>query len=100
MTQLDKHQVEQALAGYTDPYLQTDLVSAGAVQDIRILGGQVNVSIELDYPSEFLKTGVAQLLQTAIENLDGCQQATVNIGWHVDSHKSHEGGEGWRVSKT
>lgn len=93
MTQLDRNQVEQALAGYTDPYLQSNLLSAGAVQDIRIEMGRVDVVIELDYPSEYLKNGVAQLLQTAIENLDGCAQANVSIGWHVDAHKSHDGGE-------
>ena len=74
MSDLSRSQVEAALAAYTDPYLNTDLVSAGCVRDIRITGAQVAVDIHLDYPSEFLKGGVAQLLQTALENLDGCQR--------------------------
>lgn len=93
MTQLTRTLVERALAGYTDPYLETDLVTAGAVHDIRIRGDQVTVVIELDYPSEYLKNGIAELLKTAVENLDGCSSAAVTVGWHVDTHKSHEGGE-------
>lgn len=93
MSQLTQSQVETALASYTDPYLETDLISAGALRSVQIEGARVDVELELDYPSEFLKGGVAQLLQTALENIDGCEQATVNIGWHVDAHKSHDGGE-------
>ncbi|MCY0966530.1 iron-sulfur cluster carrier protein ApbC [Parathalassolituus penaei] len=93
MTQLTRSLVERALAGYTDPYLETDLVTAQAVRDIRINGTSVAVDIQLDYPSEYLKNGVAQLLQTAVENLDGCSAAIVNIQWEVAPHKSHEGGE-------
>ncbi len=87
MSDLSRSQVEAELASYTDPYLNTDLVSAGCVRDIRITGAQVAVDIHLDYPSEFLKGGVAQLLQTALENLDGCHTATVNISWSVAENK-------------
>ncbi|MDO6804729.1 P-loop NTPase, partial [Wenyingzhuangia sp. 1_MG-2023] len=70
-----------------------DLVSAGALQSVQINGGNVTVVLELDYPSEFLSGGVTQLLTTALENLDGCDDANVTLGWHVEAHKSHDGGE-------
>ncbi len=83
-------QVEQALKGYTDPYLNTDLVSAGAVKSIEIDGASVKVDILLDYPSEYLKTGIAQMLQIAIENIDGVEDSEVNVAWQVTPHKAHE----------
>ncbi len=88
MSQISRSQVEAALAGYTDPYLESDLLSAGCVRDIRIDGGRVEVGIHLDYPSEFLKGGIAQMLQTALENIDGCSAAAVNISWSVAENKS------------
>lgn len=83
-------QVEQALKGYTDPYLNTDLVSAGAVKSIEIDGASVKVEILLNYPSEYLKTGIAQMLQVAIENIEGVEASEVNIAWQVTPHKAHE----------
>jgi|TARA_R110001592_G_scaffold331688_2_gene614682 ATP-binding protein involved in chromosome partitioning len=91
--QIEQTQVEQALASYIDPYLEMDLVSAGALQAVTIDGGKISVTLELDYPSEFLNGGVAQLLITALENIAGCDEANVTLGWHVDAHKSHDGGE-------
>ena len=83
-------QVEEALKGYQDPYLNTDLFSAGAVKDIQIDGGDVKVELLLNYPSEYLKNGICQMLQFAIENVEGIESAKVNLEWAVDSHKAHE----------
>lgn len=93
MTQLTSDQIEQALASYIDPYLETDLVSAGLVADIAIEGTKVNVRIDMNYPFDGLKAGVSQLLKTNLENLDGCDSAQVTIEWSVASNKSHDGGE-------
>lgn len=93
MSELTQSQVETALAGYHDPYLETDLLSAGAIQSIQISGSSVSVAVLLDYPAGGVANGVAQLLETALENLDGCDQASVQVGWQVASHKSHDGGE-------
>jgi len=89
VTDISRSQVEAALSGYCDPYLEQDLLSAGCVRDIALDGNRVTVSIHMDYPSEFLKGGVAQLLQTAIENIDGCEGAEVNISWAVEPVRHH-----------
>jgi ATP-binding protein involved in chromosome partitioning len=89
VTDISRSQVETALSGYCDPYLEQDLLSAGCVRDIALDGNRVTVSIHMDYPSEFLKGGVAQLLQTAIENIDGCEGADVNISWAVEPVRHH-----------
>ncbi|MEC7547694.1 iron-sulfur cluster carrier protein ApbC [Thalassolituus sp.] len=88
MAQLTQPQIEAALSGYTDPYLESDLISAGCVRDIRIDAGSIEVDIHFEYPCESLKVGIAQLLQTALENIDGCTSAVVNISWEVTEHKA------------
>ncbi|MEC8908873.1 MAG: P-loop NTPase, partial [Pseudomonadota bacterium] len=88
MAGLTQPQIEAALSGYHDPYLETDLISAGCVRDIRIDGPAIEVDIHLNYPSEYLKGGIAQVLQTSRENIDGCQSARVNMTWEVEDHTS------------
>lgn len=87
MAEITRQQVETALATYTDPYLESDLLSADCVREIRIENSDVTVEIFLNYPSEYLKGGVEQLLQTAIENIDGVNSATVHINWGVLPNK-------------
>ncbi|MBM96737.1 MAG: iron-sulfur cluster carrier protein ApbC [Oceanospirillaceae bacterium] len=93
MSELTLSQVEAALSGYQDPYLETDLVSANAIKDIQMDGSKVSVSVLLDYPADGVARGIAQLLETALENLDGCEQADVQVAWQVASHKSHDSNE-------
>ncbi len=75
------------LRQYTDPYLNQDPVSAGCVRAIDIQGGQVNVRLQLGYAAGLFKNGWAQVLGTAIENLDGVSAATVSIDCVVGTHK-------------
>ena len=83
--------IELAIKGYTDPYLNMDLYMAGAVESVVVEGGIAKVKIELPYPSEQLKNGVAQMLAVAIENVAGIDEAQVDVNWFVASHKAHDG---------
>lgn len=82
--------IEEAIKGYHDPYLNTDLICAGAVKRIEVVGDKAEVDIQLAYPSEYLKNGIAQMLQFAIENIEGINASEVNVSWQVTSHKAHE----------
>lgn len=82
--------IEEAIKGYHDPYLNMDLFTAGAVKRIEVKGDKAEVDIELAYPSEHLKNGIAQMLQFAIENIEGINDSQVNVSWQVASHKAHE----------
>lgn len=82
--------VEDAVKSYQDPYLEMDLMSAGAVKRLEIKGDTVELDIHLGYPSEFLKGGIVQLLQVALENVDGIESAEINVTWSVTPHKAHE----------
>ena len=87
-SELTLQQIESALAVYQDPYLNSDLVSAGTVKNIQQDAGKVSVDILLPYPSEFLKGGTAEILKNTLENLDGIEEASINIDWQVAAHKS------------
>jgi len=82
--------VEAAVKSYQDPYLGMDLISAGAVKSIEIQGAQVDVKIDMPYPSEFLKGGIIQLLEVALENVEGIEKANVEVSWFVTPHKAHD----------
>ncbi|MFT4764613.1 MAG: ATP-binding protein involved in chromosome partitioning [Oleispira sp.] len=80
--------IEEALASYQDPYLNTDLVSYGAVQKIDIQGDKVSIDIHLPYPSDFLKGGTEEILKVMVGNVDGVESVDINISWEVSAHKS------------
>ncbi len=82
--------VEAALRQYTDPHLGQDLVSAGCIKQIDINGDRVTVHVELGYAAALFKTGLAQLLQMALENLDGVASADVRVDCVIAAHKAQE----------
>ncbi len=46
---VSKEQIESAIKEYIDPYLEKDLVTAGAVKDTAIDGDKVKVKVVLGY---------------------------------------------------
>ncbi|RJG14113.1 iron-sulfur cluster carrier protein ApbC [Pseudomonas cavernicola] len=88
MSTITRQAVEAALRQYTDPHLNQDPVSAGCVRDITINGDQVSVRLELGYAAGLFKSGWAQMLSMALENLDGIAKATVQIDSVITPHKA------------
>jgi len=88
MGAVNRAAVEAVLRQYTDPYLNQDPVSAGCVRAIDINGEQVSVTLELGYAAGLFKNGFAQMLQLAIEGLDGVARATVQINCVIAAHKA------------
>ncbi len=88
MSAVSRATVENILRQYTDPYMNQDPVSAGCVRAIDIQGGQVHVQIELGYAAALFKNGLAQVLKTAIEGLDGVTAARVDITTVIQAHKA------------
>jgi len=88
MSAVNRAAVEAVLRQYTDPYLNQDPVSAGCVGAIEIQGDQVSVRMELGYAAGLFKSGWAQMLQMAIEGLDGVRSAKVDIQCVIAPHKA------------
>lgn len=80
--------VEAVLRQYTDPHLNQDPVSAGCVRSVEIQGERVSVQLELGYAAGLFRSGWAQMLAMAIEQLGGVNRADVQVDCVVRPHKA------------
>lgn len=83
MSQVDRAAVEQAIAQYQDPYLKTDLISSGCLRQLDMEDGVVHAELVLGYAAGSIVGGIAQMIQTAVENLDGVTAAHIKVGFEV-----------------
>lgn len=88
MSVVTRQAVEAALSQYTDPHLNQDPVSAGCVREVDIQGGQVRVRLQLGYAAGLFKRGWAQMLQMALQGLDGVDSAEVQVDCLIEAHKA------------
>ncbi|MDX1497869.1 MAG: iron-sulfur cluster carrier protein ApbC [Salinisphaeraceae bacterium] len=78
--------IQAALAEYVEPHLQTDLVSAGAVEQVRFDNGQASVVLNFGFPcEEYAKELKARLAERLIA-IDGISEADIRVNWQVESH--------------
>ncbi|WP_339411942.1 iron-sulfur cluster carrier protein ApbC [Pseudomonas sp. EA_35y_Pfl2_R5] len=82
--------IEAALSQYTDPHLSQDPVSAGCVREVDIQDGKVSVRLQLGYAAGLFKSGWAQMLQMALENLEGVERAQVQVDCVIEAHKAQD----------
>ncbi len=89
MSQVDRAAVEQAIAQYQDPYLKTDLISSGCLRQLDIEEGVVHAELVLGYAAASIVGGIAQMIQTAVENLDGVTAAHIKVRFEVAAGELH-----------
>jgi ATP-binding protein involved in chromosome partitioning len=85
MSELTAAQVEAALAGYQDKYLNSDYVSAGAVNAIDIDANEVQVIIGLGYPAAGIAEEVKRALAERISPIAGGRQVKIDLQWQIES---------------
>jgi len=88
---VSKEQIESAIKEYIDPYMEKDLVTAGAVKDTAIDGDKVKVKVVLGYPAYGYVDKLTEQLKSRIEKLDGVASAEIDVSWEIASH-SVQGG--------
>ncbi|MEN0109040.1 MAG: iron-sulfur cluster assembly protein, partial [Pseudomonas sp.] len=88
MSVVTRQVVEATLRQFTDPNLNQDPVSAGCLRDVSIDGSKVRVRLELGYAADLFKSGWAQMLQMALENVEGIDSASVQIDTVIAAHKA------------
>ena len=88
---VSKEQIEAAIKEYIDPYLEKDLVTAGAIKDTAIDGDKVKVKVVLGYPAYGYVDKLADQLKSRIEKIDGVASADIDTSWEIASH-SVQGG--------
>ncbi len=91
MADVAQSQIEEALKTYTDPYLDEDLVSAKAVKDIKVDGGNVTVDIVYGFPVEGYKQELSEKLTDILKGIDGVENVSINVSHKVASHAVQKG---------
>ncbi len=91
MAEVTEAQVEEALKGYVDPYLEQDLVSAKAIKKIEVDGTKVKVKVVLGFPAKGYLRDLQQSLSDRVGALAGVSEAQVEVQWKLVSHKVQAG---------
>ncbi|MCC7516160.1 MAG: iron-sulfur cluster carrier protein ApbC [Pseudomonadales bacterium] len=83
--------IEAALQAWTEPYLQTNLVSAGCLRRIHVDQGIATLELELGYPvasayRDDLRATLQNLIITAAPELN---RVDINLRCHIANHLSH-----------
>jgi len=91
MADVAQAQIEDAIKGYIDPYLEKDLVTAKAVKDIKIDGDKVAVNVVLGFPANGYKNDLIATLKEKIEGVDGISAASITVSHKIDAHAAQKG---------
>ena len=86
VSDVSRDQIETALRSWREPYLDTDLVSANAVRDIRVQEGRVSVEVELGFPSGSYPAELAATLREQLQKHSGVRTAEIRVETRILSH--------------
>ena len=91
MAEVSRLQVETALKEYIEPHLKQDLLSAKAVKDIIVNGGEVILNVELGFPAAGFKQALESALEQHLKKIPGVSQVTLNLAWGIKTHSVQKG---------
>jgi len=91
MPELSREKIESLLAGYEDPYLGQDLVSARAVKAIAITDGRVDIALELGYPAGGYHDEMIAGIRDRLQAEAGITDVNVSIRTNILSHAVQKG---------
>ena len=91
MAVVTQQQVEEALATYTEPYMEKDLVAAKAVKNVAIDGEKVAISIELGFPAAGYQDELTKAVQGIVQTVEGVSEVAVDITSKVITHTVQKG---------
>ena len=85
---LTREQVETALRSFIEPALETDLLTAKAVKEVRVADGKAAVLIELGFPAERYRDELARALIQHLARETGAALTDFEVGvaWRVVAH--------------
>jgi len=91
MADVAQSQIEEALKAYVDPYLEKDLVSAKAVKNIKVEGGNVTIDISYGFPINGYIKELDEKLTEIVKAVAGVESVTVNTSFKIASHAVQKG---------
>jgi ATP-binding protein involved in chromosome partitioning len=91
MTAVSRADVENALKGYVDPYLDQDLVTTKCVKRIQIEGSRVELEVELGFPAAGYRDTLIAALRDRLAALPGGAEVVIRVESKVISHEVQKG---------
>ena len=91
MSELSREAIEHALDQIIDPHLESSLVAAKTVRDIRIDGDSVAVDLELPYPCARYKEALEVRVIGTLASEAAATNVTVNITQKIIAHAVQHG---------
>lgn len=91
MSTVTKENVEAALKGFTDPYLQKNLIAANCIKNIDIVGAQVTIEVALGFPAKRYQPKLAVDLQGLIGGVEGVGSVTITFNDQIQSYAAQKG---------
>ncbi|BAN68467.1 iron-sulfur cluster carrier protein ApbC [endosymbiont of unidentified scaly snail isolate Monju] len=86
MAEVTQESIEEALKGYVEPHLGTDLVTAKSIKDIVIDGDKVKVKVVMGFPVKSVQDEIAGAVKQACESVEGVSQCEVDLSWEIAAH--------------
>ena len=83
---IDENLIRETLRRVIDPEVGCNIVDLGLVYDIAILGSRVRVRMTLTTPGCPMHETIAGGVQMALLNLDGVEDAEVELVWDPPWH--------------
>jgi ATP-binding protein involved in chromosome partitioning len=83
--------IEAAIKQYVDPYMDKDLVSAGAVKNVAIDGNKATVVIQLGFPNAGYRDELVATLTERIRKVEGVSDVAINVNTNIVSHTVQKG---------
>jgi len=93
MGELAKATIDEAIEGYVDPYLETDLVAAKCVKSVEVDGDRVRVAVQLGFPAGGYAETLRQALEDRIRAVPGVGACEVEVGTKIATHVVQQGVE-------
>ncbi|UNG20242.1 iron-sulfur cluster carrier protein ApbC [Stutzerimonas zhaodongensis] len=78
-----RQQAEQSLSEWIEPSLGCDLLSAGAVRELRIDGSQLHLSVALGFPADGYRDTLSRALKALLIAHTQATSVEVEIHWSV-----------------
>ena len=91
MTAVTRADVETALKGYVDPYLEQDLIAAKCVRRVQTENGRVEVDVELGFPAAGHRDALAAAVRDRLISLPGVAEVAVRVESKIVSHEVQKG---------
>ena len=91
MSEVSREKIEQALDQVVDPHLNTSLVGAKAVQDIRVAGESVTIDLRMPYPCARWADSLKAMVLETIAAQTGATDVTVNVTQKIIAHSVQHG---------